>query len=191
MRVNGREVFEVDSVDVSAIFLCASLAWSPSASNQLLLVTCAVAAGAGGVTSEPWEVLGNAMGVRADHTMRERGCRDVLACHWYGCGKWHGGGHGIGRRSVSCRTCWGNFHILSGCGGSSCCLWQFLSDILRLLDWWRVVGTLRILTPTGWESLTLKRIGLRLNLLCNTSSKGHIRANNSGRGYVSGSSCGG
>jgi hypothetical protein len=139
---------------ISSVLSGAFLAGCPSASQHLLLVARAVAFMARGVTFEPREVFRDTMRVGSNNTSgKGSGIRiGGTRCGW--------GSH-IGAAGGD----WGDLNILS-CGSSGCGSHRhLLAEFLRLLDGWRVVSSLWVLSPSSCQSLPLKRIWLRLNLL--------------------------
>jgi hypothetical protein len=174
VRGKRGEVLQVDSVDISSILFSAFLARFPPASQQLLLVASTMAFTARSVACEPREVFRNTMSVGPNNTSGKGNGSSKVLSDW--------GSH-IGRG----RCNWGDLNILS-CRCSGCgCQRHLLAEFLRLLHGWRVVSSLRVLSPSSCQSLPLKRVRLRLNLLCYACgrSQGNIR---SGRGDGCGTS---
>ena len=149
------QVLQVDAVDIGPVLLSTFLARRPSARQHLLLVARAVTLMARGVTCQPGEVFWNTMRVGPDDASREGGSSHIGAARCQGGGQVGGACGDWGYLNILCSSS-------SGCGSQR----HLLSEFLRLLDGWRVVSTLRVLSPASCESLPLKRVGLRLNLLC-------------------------
>lgn len=149
------QVLQVDSVDIGPILLSTFLARFPSARQHLLLVPRSVTLMARGVTGQPREVFRNTMRVGSNDASREGGGTHIGGASCEG-GSQVGGACGD----------WGYLNILSCSRSGSGSHRHLLSEFLRLLDGWRVVSPLWVLSPASCESLPLKRVGLRLNLLC-------------------------